>query len=244
MIGLLIILLILLIMIGLRILVNNPSVQFLREIPSLTRLNQAIDQTVETGRQLHITLGHGGIIGIPGATGFIGLKLLQKTFRTLAMSDSPPSASTGDALLDLLAAGEISTILPDDENPYSAGRSPISITGLTPNSYAVGTLPLILDENVSVNLLIGSFGSEIGLMADAAEQMEGLTTAGTENITAQAVLTAFIPDSLIGEEVYSAGAYLQAGKMHFASLQTQDICRFGIIIILILGSILKLIGIL
>ena len=47
----------------------------------------------------------------------------------------------------------------------------------------------------------------------------------------------------VGEELFAAGAYSNAGTAHLASLQAQDILRWIIILILLGGSALKLIGI-
>jgi len=66
--------------------------------------------------------------------------------------------------------------------------------------------------------------------------------AGTDNLPAQAVLYATAHEPLIGEELYAGGAYLNAGIMHDASLQTQDIFRWALIIVIILGILAKLLG--
>jgi hypothetical protein len=118
------------------------------------------------------------------------------------------------------------------------------ITGLTPVSYAAGALPVVHDEHVSVNLMIGSFGSEVALIADAAERSESLTIGGSENLSTQSILFASAQEPLVGEELFAAGAYLQVGKMHTASLFAQDVLRWLLIVILLIGAILKLAGVL
>jgi len=57
------------------------------------------------------------------------------------------------------------------------------------------------------------------------------------------VLYASVDDPLVGEELFAAGAYSDAGRAHQASLQVQDVFRWGIILILLRGSVLKLVGI-
>ena len=117
------------------------------------------------------------------------------------------------------------------------------LSGVTPFSFAAGVLPVIFDEQISVNFLTGSFGSEVGLIVDAAERSGSYSLAGTENITAQAVLYAASPEPLIGEELYAAGAYLQVGSVHQASVLAQDIFRWLIILALLLGAALKMAGV-
>jgi hypothetical protein len=118
------------------------------------------------------------------------------------------------------------------------------ITGLTPFSYAAGTLSFVEEEEIGANLLIGSYGNEVALITNAAERKEGMTLGGTDNLTGQAVLFATAQEPLIGEETYAGGAYLGTGRMHTSSLYAQDILRWMLIGLILIGAILKLIGVL
>jgi hypothetical protein len=97
---------------------------------------------------------------------------------------------------------------------------------------------------MGANLLIGSFGSEVALITEASDRSESLTLAGTDNLTGQAVLYATAQEPLIGEDTYAGGAYMGAGGMHQASLTAQDILRWVIILALLIGAVLKLVGVL
>jgi hypothetical protein len=116
------------------------------------------------------------------------------------------------------------------------------VTGLTPFSFAAGVLPIIYDQQVSANVLAGHFGPEVGLITDAAERSGSLVLAGSDNVPAQAVIYATAEEPLIGEELYAAGAYVQAGPAHQASLRVQDAFRWILIVILLGGALLKLLG--
>jgi hypothetical protein len=118
------------------------------------------------------------------------------------------------------------------------------LSGLTPFSYAAGTLSIIHDEDVSTNVLLGSFGSEVALINEAGERSGSLTLAGTDNVAAQSVIYASAHEPLIGEETYASGAYLGVGRVHVASLHAQDILRWVLAGAIVIGSILKLVGIL
>jgi hypothetical protein len=105
-------------------------------------------------------------------------------------------------------------------------------------------MPVIRDEQVTSNIVIGNFGAEAGLITEAAEQTHACLLAGSDSITGQAVLFASAQDPLIGEELFAGGAYLQAGGMHTASLHAQDTLRLVAGGLMIVGAILKLIGVL
>ena len=102
----------------------------------------------------------------------------------------------------------------------------------------------IRDEKISANVLMGNFGVEAALLTDAAERENTFTLAASDNLTAQAVMYASAQEPLIGEELYAAGAYTDAGPLHTASLTVQDILRWSIILVILVGALLKLAGIL
>ena len=214
-----------------------------REIPAFTRLRQAIGRVVEDGTRLHVSLGRGALATPQSASALAGLVLLRRLAELTSAGDQPPIATSGDAALAILSQDTLQTgSQASAQGAYdpTAGR----LTGLTPFSYAAGALPAICDENISTNVLIGNFGVEVGLLAEAAERANTFTLAASDNLTAQAVLFASVQEPLIGEELYAAGAYVDAGPLHAASLTVQDILRWLIIVVILVGALLKLTGIL
>ncbi len=216
----------------------------LREIAAFTLLRRGIGLAVEAGRRLHLSLGSGGVSGVRGGSTLVGLSLLQRIARAASVSDYPPVATNGEAVQTALAQDTLHSA----HQALSADTSdePVQayLTGVTPFSYAAGALPIIYDQQVAVNVLIGSFGPEVALLADAAERTGSTHLAGSENLTGQAVIYATAQEPLIGEEVFAAGAYVQAGPAHLAGLRAQDILRWIIIASLLLGAVLKLVGVL
>jgi hypothetical protein len=213
-----------------------------REIPAFGRLRRAIGLAVEAGNRLHISLGRGDLISTHSAVGFVGLSILDRISRSTAASDRPPVATSGESMLAVLSQDTLhgaSKFMGADYDPLRG-----QLTGLTPYAYAAGTAALIHDEEMGANLLIGSFGSEVALITEASDRSEGLTLAGTDNLTGQAVLYATAQEPLIGEDTYAGGAYMGAGGMHQASLTAQDVLRWIIILALLVGAVLKLAGVL
>ena len=229
-------------MIAVAILIRQKEAPKLREIAAFKRLGRAIGLAVEAGSRLHVSLGRGQMLSRQSAIGFVGLSILDRIGRSTSISDRPPIATSGEGTLGILTQDSqrvTAKYLGVDSDP-TRGR----ITGVTPYSYAAGTLSFIEEEEIGANLLIGSFGNEVALITDAAERKEGMTLGGTDNLAGQAVLFAAAQEPLIGEESYAGGAYLGAGRMHIASLYVQDIVRWVLIGFILLGALLKLFGVL
>jgi hypothetical protein len=208
-----------------------------RTIKAFRELRRTIELSVEDGSRLQISLGAGGLLGAESAAAFAGLSLLRQVANFAADGDQPPVATTGDGMLLLLA---------QDTLRHTYRRLDISdryhlrlarATGLTPFSYAAGALPLILDRSVSASALVGSYGEEVGLITAASQQTGAFSLGGSSTMTGQALLFGSAQEPLIGEEVFATGAYMDAGAAHQASLRTQDVLRWIIIIGLILAAL-------
>jgi len=229
-------------MLGLSLLRRKtPSV--FRDIPAFTRLRQAVGLVVEDGSRLHVSLGRGALTTPQSASALAGLALLRRLADLTSAGDQPLIVTSGDATLAILSQDTLQDAAKFSEQAAfdpTTGR----LTGLTPFSYAAGAIPAIRDENVSANLLMGNFGVEVALLTDAVERENTFVLAGSDNLTAQAVIYASAQEPLIGEEIYAAGAYVESGPLDTASLTVQDILRWLIIAAILVGALLTLAGVL
>jgi hypothetical protein len=214
----------------------------LREIPALIQLRRMLGLSVEDGTRLHISLGSGSLLDVRGASALAGLAMLRHIAERTSVSDKPPVASAGSPILGLLSqdtlqAGYQAAGVDELYSP-TAGR----VSGLSPFGYAAGAMHISQNENVSVNIMIGHFGPEAALLTDVAERGNVTIVGASDNLAGQAVLFANTQDALIGEELFSTGAYLGAGASHLASLTVQDILRWLIILALLGGAAFKLVS--
>ncbi len=210
-----------------------------RNILAFVRVRRAASLVVEDGTRLHVSIGSANLLTPSSASALAGLALIRHLGEITSLSDHPPIATTGSATLNLLAQDTLRTaheaIATEQTFDMNNGR----LTGLTPLSYAAGVMPSIRDEKISTNVLIGNFGPEVGLLTEAANRQNTPVIAASDSLPAQAVLFATTHEPLIGEELFAAGAYTQAGPGHSASLLVQDILRWLIILILLGGAALK-----
>ena len=215
----------------------------LRSIHAFDRLNREVGLAVENGTRLHISLGRGNLFTSRGGSALAGLAMLRRITERTSVSDRPPIVTSGDAALTLLsqdtsqagyrAAGA------EEQVRVTAGR----MTGLSPFSYAAGTIPIARDENVSANVLIGDLGAEAGIVAEASDRQDSSLIAASDNLSAQSIFYASAQDPLIGEELFASGAYVGAGASHEASLQVQDVLRWLLILAMLGGAALRFLGV-
>lgn len=219
---------------------RSPAV--FRVIKAYERLNHAIGRAVEDGTRLHVSLGRGNLFTSHGGSALAGLAMLRRLSERTSLSDHPPIVTSGDASLAILSQDTLQSGYraagAEEQYRFTTGR----LTGLTPFSYAVGTIPIMRDDNVSANVVIGELGVEAALLAESADREDTDLIAASDNITAQSILYATSQEPLIGEELFAAGAYVGTGASHEASLQTQDVLRWLIILAMLGGAVLKFLG--
>lgn len=216
----------------------------LRNIPAFTKLTHALGLSIEDGKRLHISLGHGSLLDSRGGSAFAGLALLRSIAERTSVSDMPSVASAGNPTLglltqDTLQAGYKAAGI-EDAYVHTMGR----ITGMTPFSYAAGVMQIPPNENVSTNIVIGHVGPEVGLLTEVSDRISVPLIGASDNLTGQSVLYASTQEPLIGEELFAAGAYLNSDPAHTASLTVQDIFRWLIILALLGGAAAKFAGVL
>lgn len=231
------------VLLGVISLWRRRSPGYLREIPAFTRLARAVGMSIEDGKRLHISLGHGSLLDARGGSALAGLALLRNIAERASVSDMPAVATSGDPALGLLTQDTMQAGYQaagvEDAYVHTAGR----VAGLTPFSYIAGTMHIPHNENISTNILLGHVGPEAALLADSSDRANTALIGATDELAGQSVLFAHTQEPLIGEELFAAGAYLNSDPVHAASLTTQDILRWLIILFLLGGSAAKFLGV-
>ena len=231
------------ILLGVLALWKRKSPARLRDVPAISQLLRILGLSVEDGTRLHISLGSGSLLDGRGGSALAGLALLRNIAERTSVSDYPPVTSSGDSLLALLSQDTLQAGYKaagaEELYSHTTGR----LAGLSPFGYAAGAMHISPNENVSANIWIGHFGPEVALLADAADRENVVIIGASDNLAGQAVLFAHSKDALIGEELFSTGAYLGAGASHLASLTLQDVLRWIIIFILLGGAVARFAGV-
>lgn len=214
-----------------------------RPLRGFEELARSIERAVEAGERVHLSLGTGSVIGSDSGPALAGLGVLSRMAMATSMSDKPSVITAGNGAMMILAQDRLRTgyqqVGESTRFQLNAGR----MLGPTPFSYVAGLPAILGTEDVTVHVMIGSFGTEAALAADFGERNDVFVMAGTDDVQAQSLLYATATYPLIGEEVFAGGAYLNAGRLHRASLSTQDLVRYLIVAAVLLGTLLRTFGV-
>lgn len=97
-------------------------------------------------------------------------------------------------------------------------------------------------ERAAANIMIGAYWAESLQLAETGARVGAMQIAGTANTHQIPFFIAACDYCLIGEEIYSAGAYLSKDEEMIGSLAGQDMGKLLAIALIILGTLLVTVG--
>ncbi len=201
-----------------------------RSIPVFNALHGQMGRAIESGKALHVSVGTGGISGEEMTATLAGISIVEFLADEAAASGIAPVITTSDSTTLLLAQDTLRR--PHVRQGDLSGYQSLSAQQLALNStqYATATMDYLAHDQVSANVMSGAFGVEVGLIEHEADKQSLSQMTGAADPRALAIMVASHANVLMGEEIYAAKAYLQARPQHLASLRTQDVLRWLIVL--------------
>ena len=207
----------------------------MRPLPAFDMLSGMSGRAAESGQTLHVGLGTGGISGSDMAVSLAGLDTLAYLADQSAASESRLVVTVADPTL-LPAAQEILRRA-YAQRGKSDVFSPAQVRLLAPDpvAYAAGVMGILEGEDPLANVTIGAFGDEYLLIGETGAKIGIEQVAGTDDPAALAFMHTTAHETLIGEEIFAAGAYLQERHESVAGLIVQDWWRYLVVLAIIAG---------
>lgn len=213
---------------------------FIRRIPGLDALDDAVGRSTEMGRPILYTFGLGEMQDL--AT-IASLAILKRVARKVAEYETQLVVPNYDPIV-MTAAQEVVK-----EAYLEAGRPDLysddDIYFLTKDQfgYAAGVDGIMVREKPGAVFLQGIFFAESLILAETGASVGAIQVAGTTSITQLPFFIAACDYTLIGEEMYAASAYLTRQPVEVASIKAEDFGKLAFIVVILLGIVLESFGI-
>jgi hypothetical protein len=213
----------------------------LRDIPAYAIMPKLIGQGIESNRPLHLSLGSAGIGGQNTAVALAGAEMFYHLAEKAAIGDASPIVTLTDASAlplgqDTLRRAYQAHGLGERFKYRNVRWYPSGSRSL---AFAAALTAMMGDDDVSANVLAGSFGPELALIMEAAQRHNLPTIAVSDQLEGQAVGYAMSDYILIGEEMFIAGAYLSDSPGKIAEAVTLDILRWVVIVGILYGVLVN-----
>ena len=214
----------------------------LRRIQGFDLIESFSSRTIETGRPLHISLGLGSTVNATTADSLAGLSTLKHMARQGAVTGVSPIVSMADPTVMLFAQNSLRAA--HGEDVYGAKNALRHVRWIAPQpaAYAAGVMSLLNMDHAGANVMVGQFGDEYLLMGEAAVRDEIAHVGGTSNPNTLPYIYVSAQETLLGEEIYAAGAYLQKEPTYLGGLLAQDTIRWTVAALMLGGVVLASLG--
>lgn len=216
----------------------------LRPIPALNEFTHQQGNAIESGTRVHLSAGSPSLNAEDAAAALLAVGNMEVLARNAAASDRPLIATTGDGATSLLLQSRLHHVYEDLNLKEEYTPLYTQMTGPTPFSYAAGAVPLVHDGHVSVNIITGKVGLEAALLAEAGRREGAYFIGASTDLAGQSVLYPASDQPLIAEEMFGTQAVMDTDNPNAtAGVKTQDVLRLVVCGILVIGAVLKLVGV-
>jgi hypothetical protein len=206
---------------------------FIRRIPGVDAVEEAIGRAVEMGRPMMFSTGLVGVNSVLfaclGILKHITGKAAQFASRIIIPQNDPEVMaivqSTTEQTYRRLGRAELYR---QDDIPFLSGEQ---------FAYASGYMGIAHREKTAACFLFGTFAAESLILAEAGQQVGAIQVAGTISNEQIPFFITTCDYTIIGEELYATGAYLSKDPVQTGALRGQDIGKLVILGIILTGVI-------
>jgi hypothetical protein len=211
----------------------------IRRLPAIDAIDEVVGRASEMGRPVHYTFGTGQLTSssqTPQLLSSIGI--LGRVSQRVAELGVPFIVSTcqADALPMIEDSIRQSYVLAGKGDEFDRGIIRFLSSDF---AYRAAVIGILEREKPAANFLIGGYYNETLTFAETAKRVGAMQIGGTANTHQLPFIAASCEYALLAEELYAAGAYIRQEPEEVGSIAGQDLLKYIVIALLLLGVILK-----
>jgi hypothetical protein len=212
---------------------------FLRKIPGLEAIEEAVGRATEMGRPvLYIP----GIQELDEIETIAGISILGRVAKITAQYETPLYVPVRYPLV--LAAGQevVENAYREAGRPDAYDNDMVSYVAGEQFAFTANVNGYMVRERPATNIYMGAFFAESLLLAETGNAAGSIQIAGTARPEQLPFFIAACDYTLMGEELYAASAYLSHEPLMLGGLKGQDFIKMLLVAVIILGTIAFLVG--
>jgi hypothetical protein len=212
--------------------------QFIRKIPGLDAIDEAIGRATEMGRSVLYITGLGGIRSVPTMA---SLNILSRVAHKTAQYETPLFVPGNDPVVVNITKEIVQNAYLDAGHPEIYRPENIFFVAEEQFPYAAAVDGIIIREKPAAIFYLGAFMAESLVLAEVGNSVGSIQVAGTDSITQLPFFITSCDYTLMGEELYAASAYLSKDPLLLGSLKGQDWGKLIAIMAIIVGVVVQLV---
>jgi len=212
---------------------------FIRRIPGLNAIDEAIGRATEIGKKvLYIP----GIQSMDEIQTIASIAILGHVARSTARYGADLDVPNKDPLTFISAREAVRAAYMAEGRPDLFREEMVNYVTYDQFAYTATVSARMIREKPAAIFLIGYFFAESLILAETGQSTGAIQIAGQADPTQLPFFVATCDYTLIGEELYAASAYLSREPILLGSMRAQDIAKAIVILLGIAGIVLASLG--
>jgi len=208
---------------------------YIRPIAGLRAVDDAIGRATEMGRPI---LFVAGLTGVGDIATIAAMLILGHLARRTAAYETPILVPCNDPLVMALQREIVHEAYLEAGKPEAYNPDNIFYVTDSQFGYVAAVDGIMMRQRPAANFYMGFFYAESLILAETGAATGAIQIAGTDADTQLPFFITSCDYTLMGEELYAAGAYLSRDPVLLAQLKGQDIGKLLIGIMLVIGTLL------
>ncbi len=218
---------------------------FLRRIPGIDAVEEAIGRAAETGRPILYLTGSGELTGRGDASNMATIAatvLLGEVAKRSAVSGTAIKVPHRSPIVMAIAQDMVKDAYRTAGRPDAYADESNFFIAADQFAYTAAVDGIMLRERPAANFFIGYYYAESLLLAETGAATGAVQIAGTDAEHQLPFFIATCDYTLIGEELYATSAYLSRDPALVGTLRGQDLGKGFLLIGLVVGTGLLTLG--
>lgn len=214
----------------------------LRPLPAYDAMPQIVGAAIEADRPMLVSFGGAGLGGSSTLLTLASAELFYQVAQRAAAGTVSPILAVSDPSAIALGYGTLRRAYATRGRLDRYRGSGVRWYPAGPRSlaFAAALTATMSSDQVSGNVLVGSYGMELALILDASNRRRLASVAASDQLEGQAIAWVLSERPLIGEEMFVAGAYLGDNATQLGSVVALDTLRGVLIAGIIVATALLL----
>ena len=208
---------------------------FIRRIPGLEAVDEAVGRATEMGKPIMYIPGLGNI---DWTATIASMNILGEVSRKIAQYDTPLIVPNRWSVVYTVAKEVVKEAFVSEGRPDKFKEDYVRYLTEAQFGYAAAVNGIMLREKPATNFFIGRFWAESLIMAETGAQTGAIQIAGTDSVLRLPFFVTACDYTLIGEELYAASAYLSREPLLLGSLKAQDYGKLIVLAMLFVITVL------
>jgi hypothetical protein len=205
---------------------------YIRPIPGLSAVDEAIGRATEMGTPILYVLGTGTASDIATIAGYT---ILSRVAKRTAEYQTPILVPVNDPVMLAMGQEVVKEAYTQAGRPEVYNPDNVSYVSAMQFPYVAAVNGLMTREKPATCFYMGVFHAESLLLAETGSGTGAIQISGTDQLAQIPFFVAATDYTLIGEELYAASAYLSQEPSQIGPLKAQDWTKVAIIVFIIAG---------